>query len=167
MTEQISELEEKSTDIVITKDITINESSPLYPFLSGIWENNTVPSGTTFTEFVEKLFAGDTRMIYYVDTQLSDIDDVVETFDTIKRLPTGTGATFITATEGSHIIGVALPKPHVLVNVVATVMNKRIIDKFYANTPREFASEGVIYTLYYYRIPAGQQGNDTLSITFA
>lgn len=167
ITDSINELEKKVTDVTLTKDVVISESSPLYPFISGIWPDNIINEGTTFTDFVEKLCSEDIRMIYYIDTPLSDIDDAVETFDSIKKTPTGTGATYITATEGSHIVGVALPKPHVLVNVVATVMNKRIIDKFYANSPREFSSNDIVYTLYYYRIPAGQQGNDLLSITIA
>lgn len=167
ITDNINELEKKVTDVTLTKDVVISESSPLYPFISGIWPDNIINEGTTFTDFVEKLCSEDIRMIYYIDTPLSDIDDAVETFDSIKKTPTGTGATYITATEGSHIVGVALPKPHVLVNVVATVMNKRIIDKFYANSPREFSSNDIVYTLYYYRIPAGQQGNDLLSITIA
>ena len=165
----IEELKEeiKEKDAVITEDVTISENSPLYPFISNIWENNVIPSGTTFTEFVKKLCADDTRMIYYVHTQLSDIDEVIANFDSLKCLPTGSGVTYIEGSSNDHIIGIALPKPHTLTKVSSTQFGNQVItDKFSKNPPRDVVSEGVVYTLYYYKWNVGLGSNDSYIIEF-
>lgn len=170
--EAIEELKQeiKSKDAIIIEDVVISESSPLYLFISGIWEDNVIPSGTTFTEFVKKLCSEDTRMIYYIDTPLSDIDDVVENFDDLKSATTISDVSVsFKGTMGAHIIGIALPKPHNLLSAVSTQngFTQRITDKFFVNPTRDVISEGIVYTLYYYKINVGLRSSDNFTITLS
>lgn len=170
ITDSISELEEKVADVTLTEDIVISESSPLYPFISGVWEDNIIPSGTTFTEFVKTLCSADTRMIYYIDTPLSDIDDVVENFDDLKSATTISDVSVsFRGTMGAHIIGIALPKPHNLLSAISTQNGfaQRITDKFFVNPTRDVISEGIVYTLYYYKINVGLRSSDNFTITLS
>ena len=165
------EISEAVKDTAINKDIVISESSPLYPFISGVWENNTIPSGTTLTEFVEKLCSADTRVVYYIDTPISDVDNIIASFETYKKHATELTSTSyeIEGTEGSHIIGIALPKPHSLISVnsLESGVAQKITDKFLSNVPREFISDSVSYTLYYYKINVGLRSNDIYSVKIA
>ena len=170
ITDSISELGEKVADVALTKNVAISENSPLYQFISGIWEDNVIPSGTTFTEFVEKLCSSDTRMIYYIDTPLSDIDDVVENFDDLKSAAAISDVSVsFKGTMGAHIIGIALPKPHNLLSAISTQngFTQRITDKFFINPARDVISEGIVYTLYYYKINVGLRSSDNFTITLS
>lgn len=68
ITDSINELEEKVTDVTLTEDVVISENSPLYPFISGIWPDNIIKDGTTFTDFVKALCSEDMRKVYYIST---------------------------------------------------------------------------------------------------
>ena len=68
ITDSINELEEKVADVTLTEDVVISESSPLYPFISGIWPDNIIKDGTTFTDFVKALCSEDMRKVYYIST---------------------------------------------------------------------------------------------------
>lgn len=174
-TEAIAALEQeiKSKDAAITKDIIISESSPLFPFISGIWENNVIPSGTTFTEFVEKLCSADTRMFYYVNTTEADVDNVISAFGNYAKPVENLDSVSFNASgnTGAHIIGFALPKPHTLstVTVSGSGFEQNITDKFFNNPIREFKYNGNVYSLYYYKIllTIGLRSNENYSVTFA
>lgn len=167
------EISEAVKDTAINKDIVISESSPLYPFISGIWENNTIPSGTTLTEFVEKLCSADTRMVYYVNTSEADIDNVISAFGDYAKPAENLGSVSFNASgnTGAHIIGFALPKPHTLSAVTASGsgFEQNITDKFFNNPIREFKYNGNVYSLYYYKIllTVGLRSNENYNVTFA
>ena len=169
ITDSINELEEKVEDVTLTEDVVISESSPLYPFISGIWEDNIIPSGTTFTEFVKTLCSGDTRMIYYIDTPLSDIDDVVANFGSMATAITYTNTVTITGTSNNHIVGIALPKPHSPSKIMLTQsgLEQDATGKFFANVPREIVYNGISYTLYYYKVSVGFRSTLRFDVTIA
>lgn len=169
ITDSINELEEKVADVTLTTDVVISENSPLYPFISGIWEDNVIPSGTTFTEFVEKLCSADTRMIYYIDTPLSDIDDVVANFGSMATAITYTNTVTITGTSNNHIVGIALPKPHSPSKIMLTQsgLEQDATGKFFANVPREIVYNGISYTLYYYKVSVGFRSTLRFDVTIA
>ena len=169
--EAIEELKQeiKSKDAIITEDIVISESSPLYPFITGIWADNVIPSGTTFTEFVEKLCSEDTRMIYYIDTPSSDIDDVVANFGSMATAITYASTVTITGTSNNHIVGIALPKPHSPSKIMLTQsgLEQDATGKFFANVPREIVYNGILYTLYYYKVSVGFRSTLRFDVTIA
>ena len=167
ITDSISELGEKVADVALTKNVAISENSPLYQFISGIWEDNVIPSGTTFTEFVEKLCSSDTRMIYYIDTDKLDIDDAISDSNAWHRADVASGTTAIFGKTGDKIIGIALPKPHVPTEIIATQFgNHNITAKFFKDLPREVVLENVVYSLYYNRINVGLGSNETYNVKF-
>ena len=103
-------------------------------------------------------------MIYYIDSIQTDIDNVIANFASEKKPVSANANEFtISGTSGSHIIGVALPKPHSLISVDSTgsAVPQKITDKFFNAAPRDIEYDGVVYTIYYYKINVGLRDSDT------
>lgn len=65
-----NEIKEKIKDLYLTEDIVISKYNPLYYLVKDIWENDTILSGTTFTEFVKTLFTTeDKNMLYFISSE--------------------------------------------------------------------------------------------------
>lgn len=159
-------------DASLTEDVALNTTSPLFTLLNGIWENNTVPSGTTFTEFVKKLFSGDERMLYYNTIVENGYDGLFKdgrldtsAVNSVSPSWNDSGQTIFTfqVNTGDEIILIILPKGRVLTNVVNNTYNQRILKKF---KPEDVMTDNAgVCTMYKYVLDAPQPAETEYVVT--